>query len=236
MNGTDASQPPPRLTGRLVAGLIILGLGVLFLLDNLEIIDAGRLRDWWPALLIGIGVSHLLSRDSGRRGWGMVFVAAGGFFLLRNFHIVQWRWREVWPFLLVLLGASLVWRSLRRPTIGPDKTGLKRDVNEFAILGGGERIVRSREFRGGDVTAIMGGFMVDLREAELAAEGARIEVFVMMGGLEFKVPESWDVVLNATPIMGSSEHKARSGGVPGTPVRTLTISGLVLMGGIEVKN
>ena len=61
----------------------------------------------------------------------------------------------------------------------------------------------------GKVTAIMGGFGVDLREAELAPEGARIEVFVMMGGLEFKVPESWDVVLNVTPIMGGTEAYQR---------------------------
>lgn len=236
MNGTDTPTPSPRLTGRLVAGVMILGLGLVFLLDNFEIIDAGRLFDWWPVLLIGAGVSHLLQREPGRRGWGTVLVAGGAFFLLRNFHIVHWRWREVWPFLFVLMGASLVWRSLRRPRAGGATSEVRGDVNEFAILGGGERAVRSREFRGGEVTAIMGGFEVDLREAELAPEGAHIEVFVMMGGVDFKVPESWNVVLNVTPIMGGTEHKAGSAREPGTAVRTLTIGGLVIMGGIEVKS
>jgi predicted membrane protein len=236
MNGTEAPKFSPRLTGRLVAGLMILGLGVVFLLDNFEIIDAGRVFDWWPLLLIGVGISHLLQREPGRRGWGMVLVAVGGFFLLRNFHIVHWRWHQVWPFLFVLLGASLVWRSLRRPSTEPTTTEVRGDINEFAILGGGERVIRSREFRGGEVTAVMGGFEVDLREAELAPEGARIEVFVMMGGIEFKVPESWNVVLTVTPIMGGTEHKAGSAREPGTAARTLTIGGLVIMGGLEVKN
>ena len=33
------------------------------------------------------------------------------------------------------------------------------------MFGGGDRIVRSQAFRGGTVTAIMGGFDIDLRDA-----------------------------------------------------------------------
>lgn len=82
----------------------------------------------------------------------------------------------------------------------------------------------------------MGGFEVDLRQAELSPDGARVEVFVMMGGVDFKVPENWNVVLKVTPILGGTEFKAHMPTPTEAGNRTLTISGVVIMGGVEVKN
>lgn len=45
-------------------GLVVVAVGVIFLLNNLDIIDAGSVfRVWfWPLLLIGFGLSQLLRR------------------------------------------------------------------------------------------------------------------------------------------------------------------------------
>jgi hypothetical protein len=236
----DSSDPrqSSRFTGRLMVGVILLGLGAIFLLDSFDILDAGRFFDYWPVLLIALGTANLLDRNHGKRGWGLILVAVGGVFLLRTLHILYIPWRAFWPFVLVLVGGNLVWRSLRRPRQIPpgDAATASGFLSEFAIMGGGGRTVRSREFRGGELTALMGGFDVDLRQAELAPEGARIEVFVMMGGIDFKVPESWNVVLKVVPILGGTEFKAHVPLPAEAGNRTLTITGVVIMGGVEVKN
>ena len=247
MTETPALSQARRPAGAIVAGLILLGLGAAFALDNLGLFDAGRIWDWWPLILIGMGLSHLLTGDAfgiatgrrvvvPRRTWGLVFLTAGIFFLLRNFHIVHWRWREVWPYLLVFVGLVVVWRSLRRSEVGPAIAQGPGSLNEFAIFGGGGRTVRSREFRGGEVTAIMGGFEIDLREAELVPEGGHIEILLLMGGIELKVPEHWNVMVRTTPIFGGVEQKASATPSEGKSVRNLLIEGTILMGGLVVKN
>ena len=105
------------------------------------------------------------------------------------------------------------------------------------MFGGGDRMIRSRAFRGGNLTAIMGGFDIDLRDADIAGDAARIEVFVMMGGIDLKVPENWTVVMDVTPFMGGADYNPRNRRAPAEgPQKVLTVSGFVFMGGVEVKH
>ena len=83
---------------------------------------------------------------------------------------------------------------------------------------------------------IAGAFDIDLRKASMAGDSANIEVFTMMGGTVFRVPETWKVELNVTPLLGGIDMKARM--IPpaeGAP-KILRINGFILMGGVEVKN
>jgi hypothetical protein len=79
-------------------------------------------------------------------------------------------------------------------------------VDITAILGGFERRVSAPDFRGGEITAIMGGCALDLREASLATE-AVINVFAIWGGITIKVPPDWTVILHGTPVMGGFTEK-----------------------------
>jgi hypothetical protein len=44
------------------APVLLIAIGVLFLLDNLDIVKIGRLVRYWPALLIALGVYLLYER------------------------------------------------------------------------------------------------------------------------------------------------------------------------------
>lgn len=51
--------------GRLPVGpIVLIGVGVLFLLDNLGLLPIGEILRFWPLILIGIGVYSLYSRLS----------------------------------------------------------------------------------------------------------------------------------------------------------------------------
>ena len=88
-------------------------------------------------------------------------------------------------------------------------------------------------FRGGDLNAFMGGVELDLRQAAIAEPPAVIDVFAMWGGIEIRVPERWSVDPRVTAILGGFEDKTRS---PDDSTERLVVRGLVLMGGIEIKN
>ena len=262
----------PPVSPSIIAGVVLIALGVLFTLSSFGVIYAGSLIDYWPLVLIVPGfVSFVWPRKHADRLWGVILMAVGGLLLLRNLDLIWFRFRHVWPVVLLVLGVYLVWRSMegrrlsrgeggpgsgiggrvhdgvvagldvaggaRVPeSVGPGISGDER-LDEFAIFGGGDRMLRSRSFRGGNVTAIMGGFDIDLRDAEIQGDSARIEMFVLMGGVDLKVPESWTVVIDVTPFLGGADYSPGNRRPPaeGT-TKVLTVSGFVCMGGIEVRH
>jgi hypothetical protein len=76
-----------------------------------------------------------------------------------------------------------------------------------------------------------------LRQASIApGTEAVIDVFAFWGGIEIKVPEDWIVINRVMPLMGGVDDKTRTPN-PTPPVeKRLVISGIVVMGGVGLKN
>jgi hypothetical protein len=106
-------------------------------------------------------------------------------------------------------------------------------MSGVAILGGVSRGNNSRAFRGADLLAIMGGYQLDLRQAAIHGD-AVIDVFVMWGGIEIRVPEDWSVSSKIVPVMAGVEDKTRP--PRGARDHRLELRGFALMGGVEIKN
>ena len=56
MTITESSAPRIRLTSQLFAGLLLAALGMLFTLDNLQILRAREVLRYWPAIFLVIGI------------------------------------------------------------------------------------------------------------------------------------------------------------------------------------
>ncbi len=254
MNGETRRAP----AGPLIGGILLVLVGVLFTLDSFGVLKAGDLLDYWPLVLVGAGLARIVGpRRPQERVGGVILTMAGGLLLLRTLHLFWFRLHDLWPVLFLLGGGALLWQALRRKpafSAGGEmgaramegmgegsacRTGDPRDagslLQEFAFMGGGDRVVRSQDFRGGKVDAILGGFKIDLRGAGMAGDSAAIDVFAFWGGIELRVPESWNVVLHGMPILGAFVNRTHPG-IGEAPAKTLLIRGAVVMGGIEVKN
>ncbi len=107
-------------------------------------------------------------------------------------------------------------------------------INVFAILGGVERRLRSEVFTGAELTAIMGGCELDLREARMGGDEAHIAAFALWGGIEIRVPREWLVLNESSALMGGVDDATRPH--PGANRPRLVVRGFALMGGIEIKN
>lgn len=103
-----------RGTGQLWAGVILITVGVLFLLDNMHVLAFRWVfHDWWPMLLILIGVVQLATRGMRRLTGPLVLITLGVLFQGEIFH--WWRFHELWPVLLIAIGASILMSRLRGP-------------------------------------------------------------------------------------------------------------------------
>ena len=224
-----------RVSSRLVLGIIVIALGTLWTLDNLDLIHSGPILRWWPVLVIALGIGKLFGIGAGRNpAAGTVFILVGAWFLAGGLGVRGLDLSLLWPMVLVVIGINLVIRSYRAQSVGGPVDDVSARLGTFAFWSGVDRKVSSQAFRGGDITAVMGGAKIDFRQARTVPEGAVIDLFIWWGGVELRIPEDWKVVLEGTVLMGGIEDKSKS--PPPDARNTLILRGIVLMGGIEIKN
>ncbi|MBC7684286.1 MAG: hypothetical protein H7176_03540 [Bdellovibrionales bacterium] len=230
----DSSRSIPS---QVIVGALVLALGLAFLLDNLDIIDFNQAVSFWPVAFIVLGAAKLLDTNSpGGLVNGCVLIGIGVVLMLHRLGYLYFGWSTIWPLILIMLGGALIYRAVAgRRAIGGAMVatdGSDSVVDITAILGGFERRVTSQDFRGGEITAVMGGCELDMRGSSINGE-AVINVFAAMGGISIKVPPDWTVVLHGTPILGGFEEKTLA---PPNNAKRLIIKGYAIMGGVEVRN
>lgn len=240
---TNDSRAGFRLTPQIILGLCIIAWGVALTADNLGLTDATRILEWWPLGIVLVGVTKLLQSGSGSgRVVGGVITFVGVALLGESLDVFQiWAW---WPVAMIALGGVIVFRALGgsraaasastalTPAGVPSGSTGESRLSELAIWSGVQRRVSSPVFRHADLTAVMGGIELDLRQAGTGGGEAVIDVFVMWGGIEITVPPDWAVSNQVVPIMGGAEDKSTG---TQTSVNRLILRGVAIMGGVEIK-
>ena len=228
-------HPGIRITPQLVFGLLLATIGVMFTLDNLNVLRAREFLQFWPLAFVVLGVAQIAQArtPAGTLGGG-VWIFIGSVMLGRRLGLWDMNVWDFWPLILVVVGGRIAWQGYR----GDAGHGLAVDsgaiVSGIAVMGGCDRKVVSSEFRGAELTAFMGGGKLDLRDAAIADGQAVVKVLAVMGGFELLVPDTWNVIIEATPFLGQIDVKARTSLNPSAP--RLIVRGFVMMGGLDIKN
>ena len=131
-------------TPRIVFGLILFTLGVLFLLDRLDLVEMGRLWDYWPLVFVGVGLGKVIQPvGAPGRASGGVFIVIGVWWLLANLDVVEHNPVDLWPVVLFVIGGSMLWRAREAsrhpamPAVPPAFSGALPAMPESAPSGSG---------------------------------------------------------------------------------------------------
>lgn len=235
-----APAPAPRRrregdTGRILLGLVVLSLGVLFLLDGLDVLDAGQvIDDWWPAAIVALGALQLLERPRPVLSASLLMAAGGVLLLFTTGAVDESAWDVVWPLALVAGGLAILsrWR-------GPRATGATSDEDSIVatgIFGGPSVASASPSFRRGSLTAIFGGVTLDLRHARPAPEGATVTATAVFGGVDILVPRGWRITTRSTPIFGGVDDKTDQTAEVPVDAPVLHVDALAVFGGVGLKH
>ena len=241
----------PNPAGGLIIGLAVITVGVLFLLQNVGILFFDDLWQYWPVILIVVGISKLTDTHSASSVTrGLIVGGIGVILLLRNLGYIYGNiWQYIWPGVLIAVGLMILVRHLEwrdselnssTPPPGPAFTTASSGsdyLHAKVMFSGTRQKIESQNFEGGEVTAVFGGAEIDLRSAATKREEVSIKAEAVFGGVELWVPAHWHAVVRGTGVFGGFEDKtfpAAPGG-PGNAPR-LVVTGSAVFGGVVVRN
>lgn len=220
--------------GSILTGSVFIFVGIIIVMRNLGHIDIS-MREWWPLILIAVGLLNISNHGNIFSFPGWFLILLGVIFLLTTNHIIEWDYiKKFWPAILIIIGLSFIAGPGKKVKKIKDSKDKDNYISGFALFSGLERKVSSKSFRGGNITALFGGAEIDLRNAMISPDGASLDITALFGGVELRVPEEWDIELNATALFGGVGNKHKSENPrEGHP---LTISATAIFGGVEIKN
>ncbi len=224
-------------------------LGFLFLLaGSVLLLEYFSLIPWvlppvlisWKSFLLLLGIYFLVTSKDKTTGIILIVISSifitGGLFDMRFWQVVK----LAIPVVLIIAGIAII---MKRQLFSPKQINIAEGenindyINETYIFAGGEKVIRSENFKGGVITAIFGGSEIDLRHSKLAPGVNAIDMMCIFGGVSLRVPEDWDVKIDVNPIFGgfSDERKLERREHPLNPEKTLYLKGMVVFGGGEIK-
>lgn len=222
-----------------------------------------RFWDFWPLFVVFLGISSLVHRRGFLAAlFSLLFIAMGGLLLAGNLGFLTFNAARLWPALLVVLGCAWVFGAGRRRWHGgpwnppggdgsgprhygahrsghPEQFGAQTSdedrLNKQITFSGAQLRIESQAWKGGELGTTAGGVELDLRNARLAPEGALLDLRVLMGGVDIRVPDTWHILMEVTPFLGGADDVTRSTqGTSGAP--RLRVVGTVTLGGVTVRN
>ncbi len=246
-----------REKSRMWGGLFMLAIGGLLLARASGAILFPTWFFTWPVFLIGIGLFVGVRHGFRGIGW-LIPIAIGGISLADRLSPELYLRPYLWPILLIVGGLFVILRPKHNrwrrdgnaddnftpgntPTLYNGPAPFSKPTNDgndvidvTAIFGGVKKNLLTKNFKGGDIVAFMGGAEINLSQADFTGK-VSIDCFNMFGGTKLIVPPDWEVQNSVVAIFGGVDDKRPPMPVA-APDKILFLEGTCIFGGLEIKS
>ncbi|MBI3133482.1 MAG: hypothetical protein HYZ14_02295 [Bacteroidetes bacterium] len=244
--------------GRIVAGILVILAGLVYLLYQMEY----KIPEWvftWPTLIIGVSIIAAVKHGLNDWRWIILFLIGSlflGGYIYPDSVLLQYKI----PVVLFLVGIVIIFKpknnkhqfnryrmkNLRHgdwsrfdrfkdSAAETDENALNEDylyVNN--VFSGVEKIVISKDFKGGDIKNTFGGCEINLMQADIQKE-AILQVTQQFSGVKLMVPPNWIIKSDINCIFAGIEDKRPVVDMSGQgDAKTLVLHGSIFMGGLEI--
>lgn len=200
----------------------VVAVGSIFLLGDIYSWPYNSARFIWPVVLIGVGISVLIKKNCEvpkKRMRSENFSDADTSAYSEHY---KEKYKDYY---------KNSYADYSSPSYSSDDV-----LNISAVFGSVNRVVTSKNFKGGEVSSVFGGVELNLMKAELSGT-AVLDVAAVMGGLEIIVPANWKVRVDITTILGGVDDKRPVEFIPNDESdKILVLTGSCVFGGVEIKS
>jgi predicted membrane protein len=244
--------------GRALGGLILVSVGIIWLLHRMNFVFFPSWLFYWPVWLIGLGF-YIGARRSFQGGGWQVLLLIGGVFLIPH---VYWYYtgfslsEYTLPLLIIVVGLYMIvrprpnfrnhagfhakwkkyesWPNQNFSGQPNGETSADDYIDSTSIFGGVNKVVVSKNFKGGDIVNIFGGCDINLTQADFTGI-VTIDFVQIFGGAKIIVPTDWKIVIKTTSVFGGVEDKRPPALIKENPDKTLIIDGTSIFAGVSIQ-
>ena len=181
----NPDAPMKRDRGPVIGGVVFIVVGLVLLLEKMGILPSGFGLHFWPCIFIVIGLVKIVY--AGGRPTGAAIIAVGIFLQLHEIGLIHLNVWDLWPVFIIIAGAAMLWQAIAGPE---SAASTDPEFESLYVFGGGDRYVDSKNFKGGSLFAVFGGYKIDLTHAEMEGDRAVINASAVFGGGQIRVPEN----------------------------------------------
>jgi len=223
-----------KKTSNILWGLVLIGIGVVFGLNTLNITNINIFFDGWWTLFIIVPCFIDLFNEGNKTG-SVIGLIIGLLFLLSANNIIDFSivLKLIVPVALVAIGISMIFKDRVEKTVKAKIKELNKiEQKEYCATFGGQDLDFSNEdFEGCELTAVFGGVKCDLREAKITKDVV-INASAIFGGVTILAPKDVSIKVLSTPIFGGVDNKHKKNKDAKV---TIFVNALCLFGGVDIK-
>jgi cell wall-active antibiotic response 4TMS protein YvqF len=247
-------------SGRVMAGLLLVLIGVVLLASKMNVIFLPRWLFTWQMIPILVGLFIGFKHSFRNPGW-ILPVALGVIFLIDEFVPGISLRNYIWPIVIITIGLWVILKpkydmrprfASGLPTMPPqgvasnetttgnayagDAAAYGDDyVNSTAIFGGVKRNILTKNFKGGEIVSVFGGNELNFAQADMQ-QPVVLDTTQIFGGTSLIIPPHWEVRSEVVAILGGVSDKRMM--LPGgyDPNKVLILKGTALFGGLDIKS
>lgn len=221
---------------RAFLSIVVVALGGVLLLKNLEVINISWDIFWgtvWAAGFVLSGLVNIFNyRNKTSWIWGLLLVAIGVLIGLNSYGIVDVSiWKVFWPVVLIAAGLAMMFNTSPKSVKRSKKLNKDGAGNEKIACFWGEEDAVKGDYTGGSLVAIFGGVDLDLRQAKIK-DGSVIEIFTFCGGVNITLPDDVIIENEVRGFLGGTDDKTLP---KDSAKKTLHLKGECILGGLEIK-
>ncbi|TXK47409.1 hypothetical protein FVR03_09425 [Pontibacter qinzhouensis] len=258
-------KPGQGRSGRVLGGLVVIGVGMVLLANQLGEVNLPRWVFSWKMALILLGI-FIGARSSFQRSGWLVLVFIGAMFLAEDLYPSISLRAYIWPIVLISMG---LWIMLRPNRFGGNCGGSRRRewrpgpgdqqgrggmaaepgfapspgaefmsddyLNAFTLFGGTKKNIFSKDFKGGTIETFFGGSEINLSQSDLQGP-ATIDVSQAFGGTKLIVPSHWKVQSDVMAILGGIDDKRPLVNDTYNTDKILYLKGTIIFGGLDIRS
>ncbi|HHX20059.1 MAG TPA: cell wall-active antibiotics response protein [Clostridiaceae bacterium] len=231
-----------KSVGRILWGVALVALGVIFAINALGIVDINIFfSGWWTLFIIVPSFIGLLSRRD--KVGNLIGLLIGVALLLYAQGVLKFAsvWQMLIPMILILIGLQLIFKSpFQRRTsqrIRELKYGDYAPVKDAAAFSAHKLNFDGQVFKGAVLDAVFGSIMCDLRNA-IIEEDCVITASAVFAGIDIKVPDHVHVeIASETFFGGVSDKRSKTtfSGDQAVKPQTLYVEANCVFGGVDIS-
>ena len=224
--------------GNKILGLIFIVIGIIVMLNALDVTNIDIFFDgWWTLFIIIPSLVSLINQKDITGSLIGLFIGVVLLLSAQNILDFDIIWKLLLPAIMIIIGLSFLFKDLFNNKVSEEikkiNTKKAKDGGYTSTFSSQNVNLDGEDFSGSDINAVFGGVKLNLDKAVIKNDVV-INCSAIFGGIELYVPDNMKVKVKSNSIFGGVEDKRKSVEVDKKSV-TIYIKATCLFGGVEIK-